>query len=269
MAIPAFPTLDVLPPPPGAKNVLPRSAIPAGDCLCDHCIGKCCRYFSMPIRQPANWDDFHEVRGYLAHERTMVYVESGTWFLLVTSRCHYLTAEDRCRIYHDRPRVCREYTADECEYDDDWIFERLFEAPEQVDEYAEAILPPSRAARSEAAIGPLTLPIREPLTWDDFDEVRWFLAHERTMVYVESGTWYLRIMTGRRSPQDVHGRNAADCRQDSPELGRGETFERAFETAEQVWEYAEATLPPRRVKRTKPAIAVIADAPPGDAPLAP
>ena len=82
----------------------------------------------------------------------MVYTDKGTWFLLVMTRCQYLTAEDRCRIYHDRPKVCLEYTTKECEYDDDWIFEQVFETPEQIWEYAEAILPPRRAKRLVPAI---------------------------------------------------------------------------------------------------------------------
>ena len=60
--------------------------------------------------------------------------------------CKYLTDDDRCRIYLNRPKICREYTTDECEYDDDWSFDKVFETPEQIWEYAEAVLPPRRRA---------------------------------------------------------------------------------------------------------------------------
>jgi len=131
-------------PVPPRKNTLPRAAIPAGDSLCDHCAGKCCRYFSLPIETPKGWDDYDAVRWYLAHGQTLVYVEKGTWYLVVMTRCNYLTPEDRCGIYHDRPKICREYTTAECEYDEDWIFEKVFETPEQLWEYADAVLPPRR-----------------------------------------------------------------------------------------------------------------------------
>jgi len=62
----------------------------------------------------------------------------------VMTRCQYLTADDRCRIYLNRPKICREYTTANCEYDDEWSFDKLFETPEQIWEYAEAILPPRR-----------------------------------------------------------------------------------------------------------------------------
>src|SRR3954452_1695991 len=56
-----------------------RETLAPGACLCDHCVGKCCRYFSLPIETPTTWDDFDAVRWYLAHGRTLVYVEEGTW----------------------------------------------------------------------------------------------------------------------------------------------------------------------------------------------
>ena len=59
--------------------------------------------------------------------------------------CTYLTDQDRCRIYLNRPKVCREYTTDHCEYDGEWTFDKVFETPEQIWEYAEAVLPPRRA----------------------------------------------------------------------------------------------------------------------------
>ncbi len=139
--------------PRRSKNTLKRSEIPAGDCLCDHCVGKCCRYFSLPIETPTARDDYDAIRWYLAHGKTLVYVEKGTWFLVVMTRCNYLTRDDRCAIYLSRPKICTDYTTAECEYDDDWIFEKVFETPEQLWEYAEAVLPPAEAD-AEAARRP-------------------------------------------------------------------------------------------------------------------
>ena len=138
--------------PTQLKNVLPRSEIPAGDCICDHCAGKCCRYFSLPIETPESWDDYDAIRWYLAHGQTLVYVEKETWYLVVMTRCQYLTVEDRCQIYWSRPKICREYTTDDCEYDDDWIFDKVFETPEQIWEYAHAILKPRRVKRTAPAL---------------------------------------------------------------------------------------------------------------------
>jgi Fe-S-cluster containining protein len=137
------------------KPKVRREDLPSGACLCDFCTGKCCRYFSLPIETPTTWDDYDSIRWYLAHGRTIVYVEKGTWYLLVMSRCQYLTSDNRCGIYYNRPKICREYKTDNCEYDEDWGFDKVFETPEQIWEYAEAVLPPRR--RKASANGPLVI----------------------------------------------------------------------------------------------------------------
>jgi Fe-S-cluster containining protein len=123
---------------------VPRDQIPAGQSVCDYCIGKCCRYFSLPIKTPVGWDDYDEMRWFLAHGETIIYLEKGTWYLLVMAPCQYLQADHRCAIYDTRPQICRDYENDDCEYEEGWKFERVFECPEQMWEYAEAVLPPRR-----------------------------------------------------------------------------------------------------------------------------
>ncbi|WP_406701035.1 YkgJ family cysteine cluster protein [Singulisphaera sp. Ch08] len=140
------------------KNKVRREDVVPGACLCDHCSGKCCRYFTVPLDVPATWDDYDAIRWYLAHGQTLVYVEKGDWYIVVMSKCKYLAPDNRCRIYLNRPKVCQNYTVDECEYDTDWTFEKVFETPEQLWEYAEAVLPPRRRASKSNAGGPL-LPI--------------------------------------------------------------------------------------------------------------
>lgn len=130
-----------------------REELKPGECLCDFCTGKCCRYFSLPIDNPETWDDFDSIRWYLAHGQTLVYVDKEQWYLLVMTKCNYLTSDNRCGIYFNRPKICREYTTDDCEYDDDWSFTQVFETPEQIWEYAEAILPPRRRRSSARSSG--------------------------------------------------------------------------------------------------------------------
>jgi Fe-S-cluster containining protein len=137
------------------KTKISREDLKPGECLCDHCTGKCCRYFSLPIDTPTTWDDYDAVRWYLAHGQTLVYVEKETWYLVVMTRCKYLTRDDRCRIYLNRPKICRDYTTKECEYDEDWSFTQVFETPEQLWEYAEAVLPPRRRRKPRGAALPV------------------------------------------------------------------------------------------------------------------
>lgn len=80
------------------------------------------------------------MRWYLLHDRASVFTENDTWYLLVHTECKHLGDDYRCGIYETRPEICREYTTDECEYEDTWTYERYFETPEQVKEYADAFL---------------------------------------------------------------------------------------------------------------------------------
>jgi Fe-S-cluster containining protein len=130
-----------------------RAELKPGQCLCDFCTGKCCRYFSLPIDTPHTWDDFDSIRWYLAHGQTLVYVVEQQWYLLVKTQCQYLSSDNRCRIYFNRPKICREYKTDDCEYDDEWAFNKAFETPEQIWEYAEALLPPRRRRVGRAGSG--------------------------------------------------------------------------------------------------------------------
>jgi uncharacterized protein len=121
-----------------------RDELAPGECLCNHCTGRCCRHFSLPIDNPTTWNDYDSIRWYLAHGQTLIYVERKQWYLLVMTKCTYLTDGDLCRIYLNRPKVCRDYTTDHCEYDGEWTFDKVFETPEQLWEYAEAVLPAKR-----------------------------------------------------------------------------------------------------------------------------
>jgi Fe-S-cluster containining protein len=86
--------------------------------------------------------DFQFIRWYLLHGQASVFTEDGIWYLLVHADCKHLGDDNRCQIYDTRPQICRDYTTDECEYENDWTYEKYFETPEQIEEYAEAILSP-------------------------------------------------------------------------------------------------------------------------------
>ncbi len=126
------------------KPKMRREDLPAGDVLCNHCSAKCCKYFALPIEQPTTRDDWEFIRWFLLHDAATLFREDDDWYLLVHTQCKHLQADNRCGIYFTRPQVCREYSTDECEYEDDWLYEQYLETAEQAAEYAEAILPRKR-----------------------------------------------------------------------------------------------------------------------------
>lgn len=98
------------------------------------------------------------MRWFLLHERASLFTEGDTWYLLVHTVCKHLQPDNRCGIYVDRPQICRDYTTDNCEFDDDWVYDRYFETSEQVAEYMEAVLP-RRRGESMRSPKPPVLPI--------------------------------------------------------------------------------------------------------------
>ena len=119
---------------------LRRSELLPGESLCTHCTARCCRYFALPIETPTTWTDFDQLRWYMIHGRVAIFVDDGTWFLMVHGDCQYLDG-NACGAYDARPHICRTYSTDTCEYANDGFYDKLFETADQVWEYAEAVLP--------------------------------------------------------------------------------------------------------------------------------
>jgi Fe-S-cluster containining protein len=118
-----------------------REDLKPDECLCTYCPAKCCRYFALPIETPTEMEDFEFNRWFLLHDRAAIFIEEGSWYLLVYTKCKHLRDDNLCGIYETRPQVCRDYSTDKCEYEDDWVYDHYFETAEQIQEYAEAVLP--------------------------------------------------------------------------------------------------------------------------------
>lgn len=139
-----------------------KQDLPPGEVLCAYCTAKCCRYFAFPIDKPENYEDFSHLRWYMLHGRVAIFVEDGTWYLMVYADCKHLQEDHRCGIYEDRPQICRSYSTDNCEYDDDAVYDKFFETPEQLWEFALAVLParkPHRFSSAPVRAGDVSLPV--------------------------------------------------------------------------------------------------------------
>ena len=114
--------------------------------LCDQCVGLCCRYYAFAIEKPKNKRDFEDIRWYLLHEDSIVFVEDGDWYIQVNRKCKELLPDNRCGIYFTRPTICREYTTKGCDWHgDEYDYDHLFTEQEQVAEFAKEFLAKQRA----------------------------------------------------------------------------------------------------------------------------
>jgi Fe-S-cluster containining protein len=116
-----------------------REDVPPGQLLCNYCTAKCCKYIAVAIETPHSPEDFEILRWYVMHDRVAVFVEDDTWYVLVVGDCQHLTNDNRCGIYLTRPKICRDYSTAQCEYEDAWVYDKFFELPAQVDEYSHAL----------------------------------------------------------------------------------------------------------------------------------
>ncbi len=103
---------------------------------CERCGAKCCRYFALEIDTPRTLEDFDEIRWYLAHKKVVVFVDKRKWFLQVFSDCSFLTRRGECAIYEDRPLICRDHPADDCEgISNEFGHRHVFRSVAEIDGY--------------------------------------------------------------------------------------------------------------------------------------
>ncbi|MGQ9605826.1 MAG: YkgJ family cysteine cluster protein [Thermogutta sp.] len=142
----------------GARGpVRRRSDFPPGTNLCLHCSAKCCHYIALHIDTPTTWEDFDTVRWFLLHRHTAVFVDGNTWYLMIYTTCRELRRDGRCGIYPARPKICRDYSTDQCEFEENTVYDQLFEVPQQVEEYAEALLGPRPREATPDAVASLPI----------------------------------------------------------------------------------------------------------------
>jgi hypothetical protein len=84
---------------------------------CDSCRGDCCTGIALEIPKPRTKADYDDVRWYLYHEGTQVYIDlDGDWIAEMALACRqHDPASGLCRIYARRPPVCREAQHADCE----------------------------------------------------------------------------------------------------------------------------------------------------------
>lgn len=116
-----------------ARKKLSREAFPPDAVLCDHCWAKCCRYFALPIDTPKNRKDLVPSVGSCSISRRLyspTAIPGIYWSTPTANTSSPTTAAASTKL----DQRCREYSMKDCEFDDDWLYERYFETSEQVED---------------------------------------------------------------------------------------------------------------------------------------
>ncbi len=65
-----------------------------------------------------------------------VFVEEGDWYINVKNKCRNLSSKNTCKIYDHRPKICRGYDHDECDFvEGDYEYDMHFTDDKQMEEY--------------------------------------------------------------------------------------------------------------------------------------
>ena len=86
--------------------------------ICKKCDALCCKYFALEIDKPTTKNDFENIRWYISHQKTSVFIQNRKWYLNIKNRCKHLDGNNRCKIYETRPAICRRLDSKGCEYHD-------------------------------------------------------------------------------------------------------------------------------------------------------
>ncbi len=84
---------------------------------CNECKGDCCTGMALEIPRPRTKEDYADIRWYLFHERTHVYIDrDGDWIAEMDLPCRHRDPDTgRCAVYASRPPVCRKARHADCE----------------------------------------------------------------------------------------------------------------------------------------------------------
>lgn len=83
--------------------------------LCASC-DLCCRYVAIEIDKPTCKKDYDQIIWQLLHKNVRIFVDwDNDWYVEFITPCMALDLKTKlCRIYNDRPMICREHSQDEC-----------------------------------------------------------------------------------------------------------------------------------------------------------
>ncbi len=104
------------------------------------------------------------------------------------------------------------------------------------------------------------IPLDDPETWGDFDDLLWFMHHEGVAIYVDDDDWYVNIeipckQLGENNHCKIYEKRPRICRKhkhDECEFdGKPYEFDMHFKTADELFAYAKKFMREKYSKKKK------------------
>jgi len=105
--------------------------------LCEGCT-ICCEHVAMEIDEPEDEEDFQNIMWYVMHENVVVFIDEDEedWYVEFKTRCKALGENCLCKFHSERPKICIEYSQDNCEkHGEGTPYKHLFKKREEVIDY--------------------------------------------------------------------------------------------------------------------------------------
>ena len=106
---------------------------------CEICKALCCRHIALSIDKPRTKKDYDFIRWYLMHENVNVFIDhDNDWLIEFKTLCKNLGKDHKCKDYHNRPAICREYPekTHDCEFLSDTPAHKvIFRSSEEFEKY--------------------------------------------------------------------------------------------------------------------------------------
>jgi Fe-S-cluster containining protein len=103
---------------------------------CKNCDGRCCKYVVIEIDSPKTINDFEDIKWYVCHKNINVFCDSeDSWHVEFITPCTHLGKGNICKIYSKRPKICKDYSQEECTFHNKYSEKLTFKNIKDVEEY--------------------------------------------------------------------------------------------------------------------------------------
>lgn len=82
--------------------------------LCEDCT-VCCDHVAIEIDTPETKEYFEDIIWYVLHGINVYLDNEDCWNIEIMQKCKALDKKGVCKIYSERPAICRNYSHEECE----------------------------------------------------------------------------------------------------------------------------------------------------------
>ena len=101
---------------------------------CNNCPATCCTNLAMAIGRPSNKKEVEDLKWQLHFDTVKVFIRHHRWYQWVEGRCMYLSKDNRCTNYDERPDICRQHNPPDCEFFGEF-YDIMMSTPKELDSY--------------------------------------------------------------------------------------------------------------------------------------